>query len=207
MLCYRRMENLVRHLLESGVLKTKSIIDAFQTIDRKNFVSSGDKEDAYGDYPLSIGHEQTISQPTTVAFMLELLSVAKGDKILDVGSGSGWTTALLAHLAGTKGAVYGVEIVPELVSFGAGNLVKYDFQNAEIFDASATLGLPTEAPFDKILVSAAGRAVPEELLSQLKVGGTMVVPVKDAIWKIQKISEAETEIEKYEGFRFVPLMH
>ena len=201
------MENLVRHLLKSGVLKTKSIIDAFQTIDRKNFVSSGDKEDAYGDHPLSIGFDQTISQPTTVAFMLGLLSVAKGNKVLDVGSGSGWTTALLAHLAGTKGAVYGVEIVPELVSFGAGKLAKYDFQNAEIFDASATLGLPTEAPFDKILVSAAGRAVPEELLSQLKVGGTMVMPVKDAIWKIQKISEAETEIEKYEGFRFVPLIH
>ncbi len=201
------MENLVRLLCERGVLKTKEIIDAFQTIDRKEFVLPEDKEDAYGDYPLSIGFDQTVSQPTTVAFMLELLSVAKGNKILDVGSGSGWTTALLAHLAGTKGAVYGVEIIPELVSFGAGNLAKYDFPNAEIFAATAKLGLQAMAPFDKILVSAEDRTVPYELLDQLKVGGTMVMPILDAVWKIQKISETKTETEKYEGFRFVPLMH
>ena len=201
------MENLVRLLCERGVLKTKRVISAFQTIDRKEFVLHEDKENPYGDYPLSIGDEQTISQPTTVAFMLELLAVAKKDKILDVGSGSGWTTALLAHLTGTKGKVVGVEIIPKLVKLGSGNLAKYDFPHAEIFEAGETLGLPVEAPFDKILVSAEDESVPQELIDQLKVGGTMVIPIQNAVCKIHKVSRTENKIEKYEGFRFVPLMH
>ena len=149
------MEKVVRHLIGRGGIKKIRIISAFQTIDRKEFVLHDEKENPYGDDPLSIGDEQTISQPTTVAFMLELLAFAKKDKILDVGSGSGWTTALLAHLTGTKGKVYGMEIIPKLVKLGNDNLAKYEFPHAEIFEAGETLGLPVEAPFDKILFSAA----------------------------------------------------
>ena len=93
------------------------------------------------------------------------------------------------------------------MKLGGTSLAKYNFPHAEIFEAGETLGLPAEAPFDKILVSAANESVPQELIDQLKVGGTMVIPIQNAIWKIYKASRTENKIEKYEGFRFVPLMH
>jgi protein-L-isoaspartate(D-aspartate) O-methyltransferase len=162
-------------------------------------------EEAYGDYPLPIGFGQTISQPTTVALMLELLQPHKGDKILDVGSGSGWTTALLARIA-ESGPVYGVEIVPELVAFGAKNLGKYGFRNASIAQAGKELGLPREAPFDRILVSASSSDLPESLVKQLKVGGTMVIPIGDSVFRIVKKTEKDIEEEEFPGFLFVPLI-
>jgi len=198
------MENL--SYLENIVLRTDGIIDAFRTVDRKDFVLKEYEKEAYGDYPLPIGFGQTISQPTTVAFMLELLQPEKGDKILDVGSGSGWTTALLAHIAGKKGKVFGLEKIPELVSLGKENLAKYDFSNARILKAKEELGLKEEAPFDKILVSAFARTVPEELVKQLKTGGVVVMPVDNDILRIEKVSSKENKIQKFEGFVFVPLV-
>ncbi|MDD5696825.1 MAG: protein-L-isoaspartate O-methyltransferase [Candidatus Pacebacteria bacterium] len=192
--------------LENIVLRTESIIDAFKTVDRKDFVLKEYEREAYGDYPLPIGFGQTISQPTTVAFMLELLQPKKGDKILDVGSGSGWTTALLAHITGRKGKVFGLEKIPELVLLGKDNLAKYDFPNVEIRQAGEGLGLKKEAPFDKILVSAFARTVPEELVKQLKTGGVMVIPVDNDILRIEKISDKENRIQRFEGFVFVPLI-
>src|SRR3989338_5684724 len=114
----------------------------FEKIDRADFVSSEYQAEANENYPLPIGFGQTISQPFTVAFMLKLLSPQEGDKVLDVGCGSGWTTALLANLVGKTGKVFGVEIIPELVSFCRKNLAKYNFPNAEIIQAGAELGLP-----------------------------------------------------------------
>ncbi len=193
-------------------LKTQAIIEAFSHVDRKDFVTQDFQEYAYGDYPLPIAGEQTISQPTTVAFMLELLQPQQGEKILDIGSGSGWTTALLAFLVGKAGKVFGVERIPELVVFGAKNLKKYDFPQAVIMQAEKTLGFPKEAPFDKILVSAAAQNFPEALLSQLKEGGLLVLPVRDAVWRVKKLPQGlpaqagKTEIQKFEGFAFVPLI-
>lgn len=138
--------------------------------------------------------------------MLELLNPKEGGKILDVGSGSGWTTALLAEIVGPKGHVYGVEKIPELVQFGRGNLDKYKFENAEIFQSGKTLGLPNHAPFDKILVSASTGGLPQELVDQLGVGGIMVIPIKNSIWQIKKISEAKLQKKEYPGFVFVPLV-
>jgi len=117
-------KELIKHLIARNVLKTKAIIDAFQAVDRIDFVPLKYLDEAYGDYPLPIGYGQTISQPFTVAFMLELLQPQKGDKILDVGSGSGWTTALLAHIVQEEGSVRGIELIPELVAFGKKNLNK-----------------------------------------------------------------------------------
>ena len=163
------------------------------------------QDKAYKDYPLPIGYGQTISQPFTVTFMLELLAPQKGDKVLDVGSGSGWTTALLAVLVGEKGKVFGVEKIPELVEFGQENLAKYNFANAKIIQAGAELGLPSEAPFDRILVSAAADEIPKSLVSQLKTPGILVLPVKDTIIQIKKTATGEIFQRVFPGFAFVPL--
>ena len=204
---YLNNSQLVNGLKVEGVLRTPSIIKAFLSVDRVDFVNDDYLDAPYVDQPLSIGFEQTISQPYTVAFMLELLSPQEGELILDVGSGSGWTTALLAQIVGESGRVYGLELVPELVRFGQENLNKYDFSQANIRQASSKLGLPEEAPFDRILVSAGDSEVPSGLLQQLKIGGVLVMPVRDAIWKIVRTSETKTKIEKFEGFVFVPLVH
>lgn len=139
--------------------------------------------------------------------MLELLSPKKGDKILDVGSGSGWTTALLGYIVGSEGKVCGIELIPDLVLFGRANLEKYDFKNTKIYQATKDLGLKDKGPFDKILVSASARNVPEELVNQLKVGGTMVIPIQDSIFRIFKKSRKQIEKEKIPGFVFVPLVY
>lgn len=201
-------DELVNNLIKKGYLKTPQLIAAFQGVDRKDFVLPEYSDESYGDYPLPIGDEQTISQPSTVAFMLELLQPQEGDIVLDVGSGSGWTTALLAEIVGERGFVYGVELVPELVRLGRDNLAVYGFDNAEIYQASPNiLGLPDKGPFDKILVSAAGEDLPEELVEQLKAGGRMVIPVADSIIKVDKINESEINEERYPGFAFVPLKY
>lgn len=199
-------KRLIKHLIANNVLKSENIISAFGKIDRADFVPEQYLHEAYEDHPLQIGFGQTISQPTTVAFMLELLQPNSGDKILDVGTGSGWTTALLASIVGQKGRVFGVEIIPELAEFGRKNLAKYKFPNAKILQSGEKLGLPMESPFDKILVSAAAEEnLPEDLIAQLKIGGRMVLPIKNSIWKIDKISDNETNKEEFPGFVFVPL--
>lgn len=197
--------SLINHLKNSGVLKTLAITRAFEKIDRLDFVPKNLQDLAYEDEPLPISQEQTISQPYTVAFMLELLNPQKKDRVLDVGSGSGYTTALLAEVVGEEGQVIGVEIIPELVTFGKENLAKYNFDSAEIRQASDKLGLPDESPFDKILVSAAAREIPKVLVEQLKIGGIMVIPVVNDIYKIEK-NKKDIKIEKYGGFSFVPLV-
>lgn len=201
----RSREELIKYMEDTGVLLSARITRAFYAIDRADFVKSEYLGEAYGDYPLPIGYSQTISQPSTVAFMLELLQPEVGEKILDIGSGSGWTTAMLAQIVGSGGRVFGVEIIRELVDFGRENLAKYNFSHAKISEAdSQSRGLPQEAPFDKILVSAAAEEIPKELIAQLKVEGRMVVPVNNSIYKIDKL-EGEVRSEEFRGFAFVSL--
>lgn len=171
------------------VITTDKIMQAFKKIDRKDFVPEPLKDQAYEDVPLAIGHNQTISQPTTVAIMLELLQ-PEGE-ILDIGAGSGYTTALLS----TMGNTIGTEIIPELTRMGQHNIKKY---NATIIHTD-TLGIP-EKKFDRILVNAAADKFPEELMDQLKQGGIMVIPVKNTLWKVTHEGK-----EVLEGFSFVPL--
>ena len=191
--------------MASGVLKTSSIIDAFKTIDRKHFVPKTFIKEAYADIPLGIGNGQTISQPYTVAFMLEKLHLKKGDKVLDIGSGSGWTTALLAYIVGDTGSVLGVERVPELVMIGLQNLTKLDFKHAHIELAHATLGIEGEK-FDAILVSASAKEIPYELFKQLNIEGHLVIPIQNSIFVFKKVSEEKIETKEFPGFRFVPLI-
>jgi protein-L-isoaspartate(D-aspartate) O-methyltransferase len=199
-------DELIKELIDDGYLKTPRIIEAFKKIDRQDFVPEEYQADAYINAPLPIGFSQTISQPLTVAFMLELLEPKTGEKILDVGSGSGWTTALLSEIAGLAGRVWGVERIPELVDFGQKNLAKYKFKNAEIVLSGAEIGLPDKAPFDKILVSAAAEKIPEELKNQLKAGGRMVIPIQNKVTLLEKISGANFKIKEFSGFSFVPLI-
>ncbi len=197
--------SLINHLINRGVLKSSNIIEAFRHIDRANFVLDPTVSDVYEDYPLQIGYQQTISQPTTVAMMLEMLSPREGDDILDIGSGSGWTTALLSFIVGDKGSVTGLERVDSLVNFGNTNLKKYRFKNSKIIQARDKLGIVGKE-FDRILVSAAANEFPYSLVEQLKMGGKLVIPVKNSIYEITKEKNGElTSLEHY-GFRFVPLI-
>ncbi len=199
-------DELIRHLaLDTRVLENLRLREAFTNIDRAEFVPLDYRDEAYEDYALPIGFGQTISQPTTVAFMLELLDVRPGDRVLDVGSGSGYTTALLSHLAGTQGEVLGVETVPELVVIGRRNIERTEKNNARIVPAGAGIGFPSAGPFDRILVSAAGRDVPPALLAQLKTPGILVMPVGDSIVQIIR-SEKGVERREFPGFVFVPLV-
>lgn len=184
----------------------KSIKEALEVISRLNFLPESMKDRADIDAPIPIGFGQTNSQPTTVRLMLSWLHPKLGEKILDVGSGSGWTTALLAYLVGPKGKVYAVEKIPELVRFGAANCKKVGIKNAMFFEASSSVGLPKYAPFDKILVSAAASKLPNELLGQLKVNGHMVIPIENSIYVIHKTSEESYESTLHPGFAFVPLV-
>jgi protein-L-isoaspartate(D-aspartate) O-methyltransferase len=200
------MKDLVEQLVEHGTLRTPRIIDAFKAIDRAYFVPDKVQAQAYEDHPIHIGYQQTISQPTTVAFMLELLAPQEGERILDIGSGSGWTTALLAHIVGQDGQVLGLERVHELVEYGRKNLEHYRMPWATIETARTEMGAQEKAPFDRILVSASARSFPHEILSQVREGGVLVVPVREAIWRVERV-EHQPIIDKYEGFVFVPLIN
>ena len=193
---------LIDSLVMRGILKSPRLIEAFETIDRVDFVVEELRHMAYEDRPLPIGAAQTISQPYTVAFMLELLQPNIDDRVLDVGSGSGWTTALLASVSKHVDAV---ERIEELVDFSRENLSKYDFNNISVHHAKQTLGLQGEY-FDKILVSCAADEVPKSLLRQLSPGGTMVIPVNNSIIKVVKNSDGQLHLEEYPGFVFVPLI-
>ena len=203
----KTMDKLVDEMISANRLKDPLIIDAFRTIDRTYFVPEKYKEDTYIDAPLPIGDYQTISQPSTVAFMLEKLDPKDGNRILDIGSGSGWTTALLCYMVGDKGSVTGIERIDTLVEQGRTNLSKFRFNsNCHIKKAGEKLGLPGEQ-FDRILVSASADEIPEELFSQLKIGGILVIPIRESIFKFTKISETKIQKEEFYGFVFVPLIY
>jgi protein-L-isoaspartate(D-aspartate) O-methyltransferase len=200
-------EKLIAYLQDIGALCTPEIISAFKKIDRAHFVLPYLRFQAYDDYPLPISQNATISQPYTVAVMMELIQPQPKEKILDVGAGSWRTTALFAYIVWSQGLVIGMEKDPELVAMTAKNIHKYHFTNVTIFTATAILGYPAWAPYDRILVSAAAQQLPAELLAQLKIGGTMVIPVWNAIWRVKKLSDHWNKIDRLSWFTFVPLIY
>lgn len=178
------------------------VSEAFETVPRTDFLPARYHSQAGVDAPLPIGHGQTNSQPRTVSDMLTLLDVHPGHRVLDVGTGSGWSTALLAALTGPTGEVLGTELVPELVTFGQENLAKFDFPHASIRQATDdSYGLPDEAPFDRILVSAEADHLPGELVEQLAPDGFMVIPVAGAMLRVT----ADGATTHHGLYHFVPL--
>jgi protein-L-isoaspartate(D-aspartate) O-methyltransferase len=181
------------------------VSQAFAATPRVRFLPRLARWRAAYDGPISIGRGQTNSQPRTVADMLRLLEVREGDRVLDVGSGSGWTTALLAHLTGESGEVLGLELEPTLVDFGRTNLEGMNRPWARIGQADPDrLGRPDEAPYDRILVSAEARTLPEALVDQLADDGRMVIPVYGTMLLVRR-SGSVTEVSEHGGYRFVPL--
>lgn len=204
------MQELINDLINQGYLKTPRIISAFCAVDRANFVPDEIKDQAYLNHALPIGWGQTISQPLTVAFMLELLKPTEGSKVLDIGLGSGWQAALLSEIVGEKGKIIAVEYVKEVFEFGKKNLEKTGYlkKNIEVFCDDSSCGFPKFAPYDFIIGAAATPKISEELIKELKVEGRLVLPIGGLFQKIvlaEKESEDKTIYKDFPGFVFVPM--
>ena len=193
------------------------IAEAFARVPREPFLPMAERQNASDNVPLPIGQGQTNSQPSTVADMLRLLDPQPGDVVLDLGSGSGWTSMLLAVLVGPTGRVVGVERHAQLVesSREAIEAVTAEFADRETLAevaiheaAPGALGLPAEAPFDRILVSAGADSLPDEIVDQLAVGATMVVPVAGEMLRVVRggTGADELTITRHGWYRFVPLI-
>jgi protein-L-isoaspartate(D-aspartate) O-methyltransferase len=180
---------------------------AFAAVPRIDFLPPGQQRFVDNDAALSIGYGVTNSQPSTVRAMLALLDVMPGDRVLDVGAGSGWTTALLAHLTGPVGSVVGVERIPEVLEMGRAHVEACGAETPiEMHLATpGVLGWPDGAPYDRILVSAGAQRVPDQLVEQLAIGGVMVAPVGGHMLRVTRTVDGR-EVERHGRYVFVPLI-
>ena len=197
-------EELIEKLTNEGI--RVEILKAIEKVDRKNFVSEKKLNEVYEDHPLSIGYGQTISQPYIVAFMLQELELKKGDKVLEIGTGSGWNAALISHIVGEKGKIYSVEIVKELALEAKEKLKNY--KNIVVLNADASHGLAEYAPYNKIILTAAPKKIAEEFKEQLADGGILLAPVGEYAQKLIKLTKKNNEFAEMENgdFLFVPLV-
>jgi len=203
-----KKETLIKYLIRTGHLKTDRIIQAFRNVPREVFVPTHLKDYAYVNEPLPIGEGQTISQPLTIADMTEALEPRPGQKILEIGAGSGYQAALLAEIVGDKGRIISVERVKKLAEEARQRIKKLGYKNILIVVGDGSVGYVKEAPYDRIIVTCAAPAVPEPLKEQLKTGGIMIIPVGSWLQEIFKIKKTNSGFEKQSlGFyQFVPLI-
>ncbi len=199
-------KELISYLKREGF--SEKIIKAFETVDRKNFIPEEYKDEPYEDHPIPIGFGATTSQPYTIAFMLEKLELKPNNrqKVLEIGSGSGYVLALISEI--TKGKVYGVELIKELAEESRETLKKLNYEDIMVINKSGFKGLPEHAPYDRILVSAAcpNLETAKNLCNQLKENGIIVASVKWSIYQIKKENGKIISIKEFPGFAFVPLV-
>ena len=196
-----------RHLRRRGIIE-QPILDAFLAVPREEFVGGGYAHLAYGDHPLPIEAGQTISQPFIVALMIQAAAIKAGDKVLEVGAGSGYAAAVISRLAKE---VVGIERQHDLVEIARERLRRLGYASVEIVEGDGTRGWPVEAPYDAILAAASGSHVPTPLIEQLADGGRLVMPVGDPGWvqeliKVTKGPGGKLTHENLGGVRFVPLI-
>jgi protein-L-isoaspartate(D-aspartate) O-methyltransferase len=199
-------ENMVRMQLESRGLRDRRVLQAIRDVPRHEFVPEALRDQAYQDHPLPIGAGQTISQPYIVAAMLEHLALQPTDRVLEVGTGSGYVTALLSKLCAE---VYSIERHADLALRAQATLARLGYSNVKIRLGDGSQGWPEYAPFDAILVSAATSEIPTALFAQLREGGRMIIPIgQPASQELQLIRKVngQPEVQILEGCRFVPLV-
>lgn len=197
-------EKIQRQLVERGIRDPK-VLKAIRSVPREEFVNPESRGIAYDDRPIPIGYGQTISQPYIVALMTELAAIRRGDRILEVGTGCGYQTAVLARLSDQ---VYSVEIVPELSSRAEGTLEAVGVGNVQLRVCDGWEGWPEKAPFDVILVAAAPPEVPPKLIEQLAEGGRLVIPVGEERQRLKVLIKENGRIIEKDNIpvRFVPLV-
>lgn len=199
-------KELLEELKREGI--KKDIIKFLDEVDRKDFVPAEMREQTYYNIPLAIGAGQTISQPYTVAYMLQNLELKKGDKVLEIGTGSGWNAALMSRIVGSKGKVYTIEILKELAQNAKNRLKKY--KNIKVIFGSGAKGLKKYAPYDKIIFTAAPEKIDESIKNQLKEQGVLLAPVgkQGEEQRLIKILRTKTTFiqEDLGAFVFVPLV-
>ena len=202
-----RADMVERQIAARGI-RNPALLDAFRTVPREEFVAPADRAQAYGDHPLPIGCGQTISQPYIVALMIEAANVGPGNRVLEVGAGSGYAAAVMGALGAQ---VVAVERMPELAVAARDRLERLGMPNIQIVEGDGSCGWPEAAPFDAILAAASGSHVPQPLVDQLAPGGRLVMPVGGQLWaqklvKIVKRADGRTERETLCKVRFVPLI-
>ena len=199
---------MVRRQIEARGILDPLILDAFREVPREVFVDEKRRQWAYDDHPLPIEAGQTISQPYIVAVMIEAAEIRPGDKVLEIGAGSGYAAALMSRIARE---VIGIERQHDLVEVAQERLQRLGYDNVKIVEGDGTRGCPDEAPFDAILAAASGSHVPKPLIDQLAPGGRLVMPIGDPGWvqelvKLTKRPDGTTEQKNLGGVRFVPLI-
>ncbi len=202
------LDDLIKTIKDYGFLSNEKVESAFRTIPRHEFVVPSELDRAYYNEPLSIMNNQTISQPGVVSRMTEWLDIKDGQKILEIGTGSGWQTAILSYMVG-NGTVYSIERLPELVNFARENLEKLRIDNVHVILGDGSMGYPEESPYDKIIITAACTEIPLPLLEQLDENGLIIAPVGDlsqSMILLKKISGEIVEIKNESNYIFVPLL-
>ncbi len=202
-----KADKMVKFQIERRGIANADVLSVMRNTPRHLFVPKSLSSMAYDDYPLPIGDEQTISQPYIVALMTDLLELSGDEKVLEIGTGSGYQAAVLSQLVDT---VYTIEIVESLANTARKRLHDLEYNNVIVKHGNGYQGWPSAAPFDEVIVTAAPKEVPQTLIDQLKVGGNIVIPVGDQ-WQelklITKISEDKTKTKTVIPVRFVPMVH